>query len=109
MVGSLDMHTLTRRSEFRPRRFCLRRELPEPGERNFACGANYPQAPAREGGLFCIVWSTNRLDLTTAEPRRPMTTSTRHFGARRYATKRVEGRLLLPFSVSRQPPLFASR
>ena len=25
----------------RPRRLCLRRELPEPGAHNFACGANY--------------------------------------------------------------------
>ena len=25
----------------RPRRLCLRRELPEPGAHNFACGAKY--------------------------------------------------------------------
>ena len=67
----------------RPRRLCLRRELPEPGARNFACGAkylaarwfgfacgaNYPHqalAQALKGGMFFIfVGSTHltRLDV----------------------------------------------
>jgi predicted double-glycine peptidase len=34
---------------------CLRRELPEPGARNFACGANYPHQ-ALKGGYFVFVW-----------------------------------------------------
>jgi hypothetical protein len=49
---------------------CLRRELPEPGARNFACGANYlsPEGgsnfacganyphQALKGGYFVFVW-----------------------------------------------------
>jgi len=29
--------------------------LPEPGERNFACGANYPHHQALKGGYFVFV------------------------------------------------------
>ena len=41
MVGSLDQHIPNEKELIRPRRLCLRRELPEPGAHNFACGANY--------------------------------------------------------------------
>ena len=52
----------------------LRRELPEPGARNFACGANYLApgwfkfclrrklpAPGLKGGLFCICVESRNL------------------------------------------------
>ena len=41
IVGSLDQHIPNEKELIRPRRLCLRRELPEPGAHNFACGANY--------------------------------------------------------------------
>ena len=37
----MDKHIPNEKELIRPRRLCLRRELPEPGARNFACGANY--------------------------------------------------------------------
>ena len=37
----MDQHIPNEKELIRPRRLCLRRELPEPGARNFACGANY--------------------------------------------------------------------
>ena len=64
----MDKHIQNEKELIRPRRLCLRRELPEPGARNFACGANhltarwlnyacganYPhQAP--KGGCFVFV------------------------------------------------------
>ena len=56
VVDSLDKHMQNEKELIRPRRLCVRRELPEPGARNFACGAaNYPdQAP--KGGYFVFVW-----------------------------------------------------
>ena len=36
----MDQHIPNEKELIRPRRLCLRRELPEPGARNFACGAN---------------------------------------------------------------------
>jgi len=41
VVGSLDKHIPNDKEPIRPRRLGLRRELPEPGAHNFACGANY--------------------------------------------------------------------
>ena len=38
----------------------LRRELPKPGARNFACGAN-SLAPGTKGGLFCICVESRNL------------------------------------------------
>ena len=70
----MDQHIPNEKELIRPRRLCLRRELPEPGAHNFACGANYPYTKrwfnyacganypyqALKGGLFCIcVESTN--------------------------------------------------
>ena len=69
----MDQHIPNEKELIRPRRLCLRRELPEPGAHNFACGANYLAArwfnyacganylyQALKGGLFCIcVESTN--------------------------------------------------
>ena len=83
----MDQHIPNEKELIRPRRLCLRRELPEPGTHNFACGANYhipvwfnfacganyhipgwfnyacgANSPyqALKGGLFCIcVESTN--------------------------------------------------
>ena len=37
----MDQHIPNEKELIRPRRLCLRRELPEPGTHNFACGANY--------------------------------------------------------------------
>ena len=37
----MDQHIPNEKELIRPRRLCLRRELPEPGAHNFACGANY--------------------------------------------------------------------
>ena len=37
----MDKHIPNEKELIRPRRLCLRRELPEPGAHNFACGANY--------------------------------------------------------------------
>ena len=69
----MDQHIPNEKELIRPRRLCLRRELPEPGAHNFACGANYhipgwfnyacgANYPYRalKGGLFCIcLESTN--------------------------------------------------
>ena len=69
----MDQHIPNEKELIRPRRLCLRRELPEPGTHNFACGANYHipvwfnyacganyPDQALKGGLFCIcVESTN--------------------------------------------------
>ena len=42
VVGSLDKHVQNEKELIRLRRFMpAARELPEPGARNFACGANY--------------------------------------------------------------------
>ena len=38
---ALDKHIPNEKELIRPRRLCLRREIPEPGAQNFACGANY--------------------------------------------------------------------
>ena len=40
-MDSLDKHMQNEKELIRPRRLCLRRELPKPGAHNFACGANY--------------------------------------------------------------------
>ena len=62
-------HMQNEKELIRPRRLCLRRELPEPGARNFACGpkylapgwfnfacgANYPHQ-ALKGGCFVFVF-----------------------------------------------------
>ena len=37
----MDKHIPNEKELIRPRRFCLRREIPEPGAHNLACGANY--------------------------------------------------------------------
>ena len=37
----MDKHIPNEKELIRPRRLCLRREIPEPGTQNFACGANY--------------------------------------------------------------------
>ena len=37
----MDKHIPNEKELIRPRRLCLRREIPEPGAHNFACGANY--------------------------------------------------------------------
>ena len=67
----MDKHIQNKKELILPRRLCLwlrlRRELPEPGARHFACGANYLApgwfkfclrrkltAPGTKGGLFCI-------------------------------------------------------
>ena len=65
----MDKHIPNEKELIRPRRLCLRRELPEPGARNFACGANYLAArwfnsacganyphQALKGGYFVFVW-----------------------------------------------------
>ena len=67
----MDKHMQNEKEKIRPLRLCLRRELPEPGARNFscgcganylatrrfnfACGANYPHQ-ALKGGYFLFVW-----------------------------------------------------
>ena len=65
----MDKHIPNEKELTRPRRLCLRRELPEPGARtlacgtnylaarwfNSACGANYPYQ-ALKGGYFAFVW-----------------------------------------------------
>ena len=44
----MDKHIPNEKELIRPRRLCLRRELPEPGTKIFACGANYQgQEPGR--------------------------------------------------------------
>ena len=64
VVGSLDKHIQNEKELILPRRLCLRRELPEPGARNYACGANCPYQ-ALKGGYFLFVWGVGtRLDLT---------------------------------------------
>jgi len=66
----LDQHIPNEKELIRPRRLCLRRELPEPGAHNFACGANYlaerwfnstcganyPYQALKAGGYFVFVW-----------------------------------------------------
>ena len=60
----MDKHMQNKKKPIRPRR-----ELPEPGARNFACGANYLTArrlnfacsanyphQAPKGGYFVFVW-----------------------------------------------------
>ena len=37
----MDKHIPNEKELIRPRRLCLRRELPEPGAQSLACGANY--------------------------------------------------------------------
>ena len=54
MVGSLDKHIPNEKELTRQRRLCLRRELPEPGAQNFACGANCPYQ-ALKGGYFVFL------------------------------------------------------
>ena len=51
----MDKHIPNEKELIRPRRLCLRREIPEPGAHNFACGANYPYQ-ALKGGYFVFVW-----------------------------------------------------
>ena len=64
----MDKHIPNEKELIRPRRLCLRRELPEPGAHNFACGANYLAArwsnsaygakypyQALKGGYFVFV------------------------------------------------------
>ena len=65
----MDKHIPNEKELIRPRRLCLRREIPEPGTQNFACGANYLAArwfnsacganypsKALKGGCFVFVW-----------------------------------------------------
>ena len=65
----MDKHIPNEKELIRPRRLCLRREIPEPGAHNFACGANYLAArwfnsacgancpyQALKGGYFVFVW-----------------------------------------------------
>ena len=49
----MDKHIPNEKELTRQRRLCLRRELPEPGAENFACGANCPYQ-ALKGGYLCI-------------------------------------------------------
>ena len=65
----MNKHIPNEKELIRPRRLCLRRELPEPGAQNFACGANYLAArwfnsacgtnfpyQVLKGGYFVFVW-----------------------------------------------------
>ena len=69
----MDKHIPNEKELIRPRRLCLRREIPEPGTQNFACGANYLAArwfnsacganyphQALKGGYFVFVWRAAR-------------------------------------------------
>ena len=60
----MDKHMQNKKELIRQRR--LRRELPEPGARNFACGANYPHQAMKDegGGYFVFVCGEQVLDLT---------------------------------------------
>ena len=65
----MDKNMQNKKEQIRPRRLCLWRELPEPGARNyacganclaarwfnFACGANYPYR-ALKGGLSLLLF-----------------------------------------------------
>ena len=70
----MDKHIQNEKELIRPRRLCLRRELPEPGAHNFACGANYLAArwfnsacganypyQALKGGYFVFVCESTNL------------------------------------------------
>ena len=72
----MDQHIPNEKELIRPRRLYLRRELPEPGAHNFACGANYHipgwfnyacganyPYQALKGGLFCICVESINLNL----------------------------------------------
>ena len=65
----MNKHIPNEKELIRPRRLCLRREIPEPGAQSFACGANYLAArwfnsacganypyQALKGGYFVFVW-----------------------------------------------------